>query len=137
MEKNIQHINLDKELTFSASLSSGPGGQHVNKVNIKVELRFNIPDSCLLSDDEKSILKIKLKSYITSSGDLIISSQTERSQLRNKETALQKFYFLIHEALKPPIERKPTKPTKSSIAKHRKNKIMHSEKKKLRQKPSS
>lgn len=135
-DKNQEPRDLEKELKFSFTRSSGPGGQHINKVNTKVELRFNIPGSDLLSEQEKSLLLIRLKSHISDKGDLILSSQTERSQLRNKEEAKRKFYFLVTEALKPVIERKATKPTKSSVAKKRKKKIMQSEKKILRQKPS-
>ena len=135
MENKIRYINFDKELTFSSSRSSGPGGQHVNKVNTRIELRFNVFNSQLLSEHQKSMLKVKLKSFLSGNGDLIISSQTQRSQLRNKETAKRKFYFLIEESLKELPERKPTKPTMSSRLRKRKNKIRISEKKKLRKKP--
>ena len=135
MENKIRYINFDKELTFSSSRSSGPGGQHVNKVNTRIELRFNVFNSQLLSEYQKSMLKVKLKSFLSGNGDLIISSQTQRSQLRNKETAKRKFYFLIEESLKELPERKPTKPTMSSRLRKRKNKIRISEKKKLRKKP--
>ena len=133
--RNIKDIDLCKEFSFTHSRSSGPGGQHVNKVNTRIELRFNVPGSQLLTRQEKSLIELKLKSYLTGNGDLIISSQTERSQLRNKETAIKKFYFLIHEALKIPAIRKPTKPSYSSRIKKRKKRIMHSAKKQLRKKP--
>ncbi len=135
LNNNIRYIKFDKEFTFSATRSSGPGGQHVNKVNTRVELRFNVLNSQLLTEQQKSILKVKLKSFLTGNGDLIISSQTERSQFRNKETAIKKFYFLLEESLKESPERKPTKPTMSSRHRKRKNKIRISEKKNLRKKP--
>lgn len=132
---NIRNIDFHNEFSFSASRSSGPGGQHVNKVNTRVELRFNVGESKLLSEQQKSILKEKLKSFLSRNGDLIISSQTERSQYRNKEITIEKFYFLIEESLKEKPYRKPTKPTMSSRLRNRKDKIRISEKKKLRRKP--
>lgn len=70
------------EFTFATSRSSGAGGQNVNKVNTKVELRFSIPDSQLLRDREKEILVEKIGSRLTLSQELIIVSQEERTQLK-------------------------------------------------------
>ena len=78
-------IDLSSECIFAASRSSGPGGQNINKVNTKVELRFNITDSKILNDSEKELLLEKLASRINQEGLLILSSQSERSQLKNKE----------------------------------------------------
>jgi len=111
---DISKINFAGELVFTALRSSGPGGQHVNKISSKIELRFNISASKLLTDDQKQILIQKLKSRITENGDLIITSQESRSQLKNKEIAVEKFYKLIEEALKPEKKRKATRPTISS-----------------------
>jgi ribosome-associated protein len=127
--------DFSKEFSFSASRSSGPGGQHVNKVNTKVELRFNIPESKILNKYEKLMLQHKLKSSLTGSGDLIVCSQTERSQIKNKEICTKKFYLLIQNALKPSKTRRATKPTMASKVKRRKKKEIHSEKKQLRKKP--
>lgn len=103
-------INHD-ELKFAASRSGGPGGQNVNKLNTKVELRFNIPDSTSLNDDEKKLLFDILKNRITSEGELLITSQTSRSQLKNRETAEEKFFRIVSRALTPKPERKATRPT--------------------------
>jgi len=135
IKNNFIQRDFSREFTFTHSRSSGPGGQHINKVNTRVELRFNIPDSALLTENEKSLILSKLKSSLTGKGELIISSHTERSQLRNKEEAIRKFNFLIREALKPINIRKPTKPTRLSKMKHREKKIFHSLKKRLRRKP--
>ncbi len=126
---------LQQEIVFSASRSSGPGGQNVNKVSTKVELRFNIPNSNLLSDSEKEILSVKLKNKINKEGDLILVSQEERSQIKNKENVLQKFNELINEALTPPKKRKPTKPSKARKEKRLEEKKIISEKKSKRKKP--
>ena len=81
---------FETEFTFTGTRSSGPGGQNVNKVNSRFELRFNIPDSEKLSPLEKEILLQKLEGRINSAGDLLIVSQTERSQLGNKKKAAEK-----------------------------------------------
>ncbi len=117
LEPTINIPDLSSEFQFLTSRSSGPGGQNVNKVNSKVELRFDIPNSALLSDDQKNILLTKLATKITSEGILSIVSQRDRSQLANKEDAMEKFYFLISKALKPVKHRRNTRPTKSSIEK--------------------
>ncbi|HNC32056.1 MAG TPA: peptide chain release factor-like protein, partial [Cyclobacteriaceae bacterium] len=79
------------ELLFSASRSSGPGGQNVNKVNSRITLRFNIRESTILTYDEKSILLTKLGSRLTEAGELIVHAQDKRSQLQNKEAVMAKF----------------------------------------------
>ena len=124
--------DLYSEFVFSASRSSGAGGQNVNKVNTKVELRFNVNMSQILSDEEKEILTQKLASKLTDSGDLIVVSQTERSQLKNKENTIEKFYTLLKKALTPRKKRKPTRPTKASKAKRLDEKRIVSEKKMTR-----
>ena len=139
MTQQAQNIFTDRlfdlEFIFSASRSSGPGGQNVNKVNTKIELRFKIPDSALLSDSEKEILMEKLKNRINSEGELIIVSQDERSQLKNKENAIIKFYQLLQNALTPPKKRKPTKPSMASRHRRLEAKKILSEKKQDRKPP--
>ena len=128
-------IPFERELVFTSSRSSGPGGQHVNKVSTKVELRFHIPNSGLLNDEEKDILLIKLKNKINSEGELIIVSQDERSQLKNKEKTIEKFYELLQKALTPPKKRKPTKPTQASKEKRLEKKRIITDKKEKRKPP--
>lgn len=102
------------EFRFSATRSSGPGGQNVNKVNTRVELRFNILNTPSLDDEEKEMATAALRNKINSEGDLLIVSQSERSQLQNKKKAEEIFYRLMSRALTRKIERKPTKPTAAS-----------------------
>ena len=120
------------ELHFSASRSSGPGGQNVNKVNTKVELRFHVASSLLLSDEEKILLIEKLVKKINSEGELILVSQTERSQMKNKEKVIEKFYSLLARALTPRKKRKPTKPSQASKEERLEEKRKQAEKKERR-----
>lgn len=133
MNTAIKHLpDLTSEFTFKTSRSSGPGGQHVNKTDSRVELRFNLQKSELLSDDQKVILHQKLSSQLTSDGDLIVVCQQERSQYKNKALAIEKLYELLHKALRPIKKRKATKPTRASIQKRMELKKQTAEKKKRR-----
>jgi ribosome-associated protein len=135
MTEPISNVpDLSTEFVFQASRSSGPGGQNVNKVNSKVELRFNISDSALLTDEQKAILLTKLATKINSEGYIIVVSQRDRSQLANKEDVIRKTYELIEKALRPVKKRKSTKPSRSSIEKRLTEKRNKGEIKQNRQK---
>ena len=121
--------DFSREFLFSAARSSGPGGQNVNKVSTKVELRFNIPHSILLKEEEKELLLIQLQKKINSEGILIIVSQSERSQLKNKEKTIEKFYALLKKSLTPKKKRKPTKPNAAAKEKRLEEKRINAEKK--------
>lgn len=112
--EELRSRNLEKEFVFSTSRSGGPGGQNVNKVSTKVELRFNILSSSAFTEEEKALIFEKLKNKINKDGEFIIVSQVERSQLMNKEVVTEKFYDLISGALTKQRKRKSTKPTKAS-----------------------
>ncbi|MPQ46830.1 aminoacyl-tRNA hydrolase [Marinifilum sp. N1E240] len=127
--------DLSKEFEFITSRSSGPGGQNVNKVNSKVELRFSVFDSKILTQEEKETLFKKLYHHINNQGILAVTAQTERSQLMNKEIAIQKFYQWIELALKPEKPRKKTRPTRASKEKRLAGKQIQSQKKESRKKP--
>lgn len=124
--------NFENEFTFSATRSSGPGGQNVNKVNTRIELRFNIEKSSLLSAAEKLILNEKLGKKVTGEGDVIIVSQSERSQFENKKRAIEKFYSLLSKALSRRRRRIPTSPGAGAIARRLEGKRKRSEIKKSR-----
>lgn len=125
----LQDRDFSGEMQFSASRSSGAGGQNVNKVNTKVELRFKVMESQLLTESEKQIITEKLANQINQEGELLLVSQTERSQLKNKEEAILRFYALLTKALTPRKKRRLTKPTRASKEKRLEHKRNQSEKK--------
>lgn len=125
---------IEKELVFSYSRSSGPGGQNVNKVNTRVELRFNVGTSSCLGLEEKEILFIKLKSKLSKERELIIISQSERSQLKNRDKAVERFLSLLAKSLTPQKKRKLSSPSISSKEKRLENKRIKSGKKIIRRK---
>jgi len=131
---DLQERDFDKELMFSYSRSSGPGGQNVNKVNTRVELRFNILLSDCLSYEEKEMVLKKLPGKINKEGEFIIVSQSERSQLRNRLKVREKFYLLLARALTTPKYRKPTSPSNASREKRLESKRIISKKKQIRRK---
>lgn len=126
---------IHSELQFKAVRSSGAGGQHVNKVSTKVELAFDVAASQGLSALEKERLLLKLKSRLTKDGVLQLHCDESRSQHKNRDLVVKRFFDLLKNALTVPKKRKPTKPTRSSVEKRLKSKKQAAEKKSQRKKP--
>jgi ribosome-associated protein len=126
--------DLSKEFEFITSRSSGPGGQNVNKVNSKVELRFSVFYSQLLTQKEKETIFLKLYHHINKDGILSVTAQTDRSQLKNKEIAIQKFYQWIEIALSPVKPRRKTRPSRASKKRRLEDKQANAQKKENRKK---
>lgn len=122
------------ELTFETSRSSGKGGQHVNKTESRVTLVFNLDQSLCFSEQEKARVRLNLKNRL-SHGVLRMSSQDSRSQHRNKEIVINRFFELLSRALQKPKPRKKTGPSKAQKEARFKAKKQHSEKKQMRKKP--
>lgn len=124
------------ELSFKASRSSGPGGQHVNKVSSRIELSFNITASEGLTNEEKLVLSQKLSTRINKLGVLQLQCGESRSQHKNKELVIKRFLNILKTNLHIPKKRKPTKPSKGAIKKRLENKQKQALKKANRRKPS-
>jgi ribosome-associated protein len=102
------------ELAIAFSRSGGAGGQNVNKVSSKVELRWNPTTSAALTADERAWLTERLKSRLTSDGTLIVTSTATRDQLKNRDDATSKLALIVRAALDRPKPRRATKPSRSA-----------------------
>lgn len=124
--------DLISELQFKTSRSGGKGGQHVNKVSSKVELIFYPASSLLFSEEEKARILNRLEQRISKDGALQIVVQSERSQFRNKQIAIERLYLLLSECFVEQKERKATKIPRSVIEQRLVSKKRKSELKRFR-----
>jgi len=127
---------FESEIYFKTSRSSGSGGQNVNKVSTKVELNFDVLKSKLLTEEQKQKIFEKLSNRINKEGVLKVTAESSRSQLENKEIALDKFNTLIKECFKERKKRIKTKASYTSKEKRIKLKKIKSERKIQRRKIS-
>jgi ribosome-associated protein len=102
------------ELKFTASRSSGPGGQNVNKVNTRMTLWFDVANSPSLTDHQKELIRNRLPTRINKEGVLRVVSQKHRTQASNSEEAIERFTLLLRESLQEALPRKETKIPKSA-----------------------
>ncbi len=120
------------DLVWTAVRSSGPGGQNVNKVASRVELRFALSVTRALDDATKARLRALGKRYLDADGDLLVKSDLTRDQSRNLEDALQKLRDLVRQALVVPRRRRATRPSLGSKRRRLEDKRRTSEKKRDR-----
>jgi ribosome-associated protein len=131
-------ISIDEsELEESFIRASGPGGQHVNKTESAVQLRFDARRSPSLPNDVAVRLMKLAGSRLTQDGVIVLTAQSERSQKRNREEALARLVELIREASVRPVPRRATKPTKASKERRIDSKKRRGGVKNLRQKKPS
>ena len=126
---------LISEVSYRTSRSSGPGGQHVNKTESRVELLWNPASSACLNELQKLLVMKRLEPRLTDQGVLILSSEKHRSQYRNREEVTERFILLITACMIPVKNRVPTRPSKSSLEKRIREKKTRGEAKRLRRNP--
>jgi ribosome-associated protein len=123
------------ELEFQFSRSSGPGGQNVNRRETRVELLFDVQRSPSLSVEQRIRLTSRLARQLDSHGVLRIVVDSERSQLLNRQEALERFVRLVRRGLHVPRARRPTQPSQRTIAQRLARKRHRGEAKALRKRP--
>lgn len=121
---------IENELRITTSRSGGPGGQHANKVETRVQVAYDVTHSNFLSEEQKTTIIARLKNKLSKDGILIVTSDKTRSQSKNKELAIKKLINHLNKALKKDKIRKKTQPTTAAIVKRLKEKKIQSEKKK-------
>ena len=122
-------------MRFTTARSGGPGGQNVNKVSTKVHLHFDLWGSRTLTSDHKRVVFVTLtesndKRFIN--GEIVITSQEHRSQLANKQAAIDRLNLLVRDILTPKVERIATEAPEFVDVKRRQDKRVRSERKQLR-----
>lgn len=121
------------DFKWRAVRSSGPGGQNVNKVSTKVEVRFDLPNTTVLTEAARARLRRIATGHLDSDGFIVITSQATRTQRQNLEQALENLASLVRRALVAPRKRLKTKPTSASQVRRLQGKRIQSVKKRTRQ----
>ncbi|HXH33502.1 MAG TPA: alternative ribosome rescue aminoacyl-tRNA hydrolase ArfB [Plantibacter sp.] len=135
LEVSAQLTIPASELQWKFSRSSGPGGQHVNTSDSRVQLTWNVAESTALDDDQRAVLLTALGRRLVA-GAITVTVSQERSQLRNREIALDALAALVREAFAPPAPaRRATRPTRGSARRHSAAKQQRSATKQQRRRP--
>ncbi len=125
----------DAEIQLSATRSTGPGGQNVNKVNSCMVLEFNLQRSTAFTPFQKRRIAASLSSRINKQGILRMQAQRYRSQMANREDLVQRFVALLQDALRPVTYRVPTRIPARAREKRLENKKQRTQIKRIRQAP--
>lgn len=127
-----QFIIPDEEMEIIASRSGGSGGQHVNKTDSRITVRWNVNESRALDNEQKMRILQNLRNRLTGDGDLLVHCDASRSQQQNREDALLRLAKIVREALYVPKKRKATRVSKAAKETRLREKTHRSETKKQR-----
>ncbi len=136
MNLELLRSSIESGVALDFARSGGPGGQNVNKVNSKAVARIRLDEVRGLSAAERAMATARLASRLTTAGELIVQSDEERDQGRNRATALARLFSIIAGAARLPKPRKATKPTRAARERRLSSKRSRSASKELRRKPS-
>lgn len=131
-QPNMNMVVPESEISEQFSRSGGKGGQNVNKLSTKAEVRWNVENSKAFTDEQKQKIKQALGNRMNKKGELLVVSQEERSQLQNRRLAVERLNELVLSALTPEKERIPTKPTRASKERRLEEKTKQGKKKSSR-----
>lgn len=136
MEKNIPHkIQIPPyELRIETARSGGPGGQNVNKVESKVQLRWSVSASSVFEDAEKERIRRALSNRLNQEDEVMIDVDDERAQAQNRDIAIARLHKLVAQALQPKKLRRRTSPTRASKERRLTEKKKKAERKRGRRK---
>jgi ribosome-associated protein len=134
----MPRVEIDEnELSFSYTRSSGPGGQHVNRVETRVTLRFDVAGSPSLTEEQRERVLRRLATRINKDGVLRVVSQRHRTQEANRRAAVERFHELLAEALRPRRVRRKTRVPRAARRRRLESKRRRGEVKRLRRKPGA
>lgn len=119
----------ESEISVEFARSSGPGGQNVNKRDTKAVARWKIGASAAFSDEEKARIRAFAANRTNAEDEIVLSAEDERSQSRNRETAVARLQEIIRAALAPRKKRRPTKPSRASKERRLESKRLQGRKK--------
>jgi ribosome-associated protein len=125
----------ESELRLEFSRSSGPGGQNVNKVSSKAQVRWSVGASAAFTDGQKALIRAFAGKHLTKEDEIVLAAESERSQLQNREEAVRRLRALVAAALAPRKTRKPTKVSRAQKRKRVEQKRIVGERKKNRKPP--
>lgn len=120
------------ELTYRATRSGGPGGQHVNTSSTRVELVWDVEGSPSVTEEQRALIRSKLANRISGEGTLLLAASDHRSQYQNKEAVTERFAGLLREALVVQKKRKKTRPPRGASEARLRAKKQRSQLKKMR-----
>jgi ribosome-associated protein len=125
-----------RELDYTFTTSGGPGGQHANRSSTKATVTWNVDNSEAIGERRRQLLRTNLRNRIDAAGNLRLSSDRHRSQLRNRDEVRTRLAHLIEQALQPRKQRVATKATKAARERRLQEKRKRSDVKKQRRSPS-